>query len=306
MLANRPLVSIGMPIFNGMRSNLKKNINLEKSLQSILKQSYKNLEIIISDNCSNDETINIIKKYLKKDKRIIFYKQKKKVHVIDNFKFVLAKSSGEYFKFNSHDDYISSDFIEKNLEFLIKNNDYIFSSSPFSYENDSKKKIIRIKSLDGDVYNRLKNFLKNAVFSQHCFYALFKKKYLEDSLFGNKSNQVKINKNIFCLDWLSTIQVLINGKFKTIKYGKLVIGTHGISNQIEYVRKKINIVSENKFGILFRYIFPIIDFNVVFFLIISRLKNVSNFKKLNLNIMSFSYNWFFLKIIIKRILLSIK
>jgi len=306
MLANRPLVSIGMPILNGMRSNLKKNINLEKSLQSILKQSYKNLEIIISDNCSNDETINIIKKYLKKDKRIIFYKQKKKVHVIDNFKFVLAKSSGEYFKFNSHDDYISSDFIEKNLEFLIKNNDYIFSSSPFSYENDSKKKIIRIKSLDGDVYNRLKNFLKNAVFSQHCFYALFKKKYLEDSLFGNKSNQVKINKNIFCLDWLSTIQVLINGKFKTIKYGKLVIGTHGISNQIEYVRKKINIVSENKFGILFRYIFPIIDFNVVFFLIISRLKNVSNFKKLNLNIMSFSYNWFFLKIIIKRILLSMK
>jgi glycosyltransferase involved in cell wall biosynthesis len=306
MLANRPLVSIGMPIFNGMRSNLKKNINLEKSLQSILKQSYKNLEIIISDNCSNDETINIIKKYLKKDKRIIFYKQKKKVHVIDNFKFVLAKSSGEYFKFNSHDDYISSDFIEKNLEFLIKNNDYIFSSSPFSYENDSKKKIIRIKSLDGDVYNRLKNFLKNAVFSQHCFYALFKKKYLEDSLFGNKSNQVKINKNIFCLDWLSIIQVLINGKFKTIKYGKLVIGTHGISNQIEYVRKKINILSENKFGILFRYIFPIIDFNVVFFLIISRLKNVSNFKKLNLNIMSFSYNWFFLKIIIKRILLLMK
>jgi glycosyltransferase involved in cell wall biosynthesis len=306
MLANRPLVSIGMPIFNGMRSNLKKNINLEKSLQSILKQSYKNLEIIISDNCSNDETINIIKKYLKKDKRIIFYKQKKKVHVIDNFKFVLAKSSGEYFKFNSHDDYISSDFIEKNLEFLIKNNDYIFSSSPCSYENDSKKKIIRIKSLDGDVYNRLKNFLKNAVFSQHCFYALFKKKYLEDSLFGSKSNQVKINKNIFCLDWLSTIQVLINGKFKTIKYGKLVIGTHGISNQIEYVKKQINIVSENKFGILFRYIFPIIDFNVVFFLIISRLKNVSNFKKLNLNIMSFSYNWFFLKIIIKRILLSMK
>ena len=78
MLVNRPLVSIGMPIFNGMRSNLKKNINLEKSLQSILKQSYKNLEIIISDNCSNDETINIIKKYLKKDKRIIFFKQKKK------------------------------------------------------------------------------------------------------------------------------------------------------------------------------------------------------------------------------------
>jgi glycosyltransferase involved in cell wall biosynthesis len=51
MLENKPLVSIGMPIFNGMRPDLKNNINLEKALQSILTQSYKNLEIIISDNC---------------------------------------------------------------------------------------------------------------------------------------------------------------------------------------------------------------------------------------------------------------
>lgn len=141
MLANAPLVSIGMPVFNGMRSDLKRNINFEKALQSILKQSYQNLEIIISNNCSNDETVNIIKKYLKKDKRIIFYEQKKKIDLLDNFKFVLAKSSGEYFKFNSYDDYISSDFIEKNLEFLIKNNDYIFSSSPLFYESNKKKKL---------------------------------------------------------------------------------------------------------------------------------------------------------------------
>ena len=77
MLTNNPLVSIGMPVFNGMSGSLKNKINLHRSLQSILQQSYKNLEIIISDNCSNDETANIIKKYLKKDKRIIFYKQKK-------------------------------------------------------------------------------------------------------------------------------------------------------------------------------------------------------------------------------------
>ena len=306
MLANTPLVSIGMPVFNGMRSDLKRNINFEKALQSILKQSYQNLEIIISNNCSNDETVNIIKKYLKKDKRIIFYEKKKKIDLLDNFKFVLAKSSGEYFKFNSYDDCISSDFIEKNIKFLIKNNDYAFSSSPLFYESNKKKKIEKIKSLDGDVYNRIKNFLKGAVYSQHCVYALYKKKYLEDSIFGNKLNKFKINKNIFCLDWLSTIQILINGKFKTIKHGKLVIGIHGTSNEIGYVKKQIFIVSKSKFGILFRYIFPIIDFNKAFFLIISDLKNISNLGKLYLNIMSFSYNCFFLKIIIKRILLSIK
>jgi glycosyltransferase involved in cell wall biosynthesis len=306
MLENKPLVSIGMPIFNGMRPDLKNNINLEKALQSILTQSYKNLEIIISDNCSNDETINIIKKYLQKDKRIIFYRQKKKIHPMDNAKFVFAKSSGEYFKFNAHDDYISRDFIEKNINFLIKHKDYAFSSSPFFFENNIKKKISKIKSLDGDVYDRIKNFLKNAAYSHHCYYALFKKGYLEDSIFGNKPNQIKINKNALCLDWLSNVQILIKGKFKTIKYGKLVIGIHGISSQSEYVRKQISIISKNKFGFLFRYIFPIIDFNISFFLITSGLKNISNLRKLNLNILSFSYNWFFIKIIIKRLLLSIK
>lgn len=306
MLTNKPLVSIGIPIFNGMSTSLKNKINLHKSLQSILKQSYKNLEIIISDNCSNDETANIIKKYLKKDKRIIFYKQKKKLHTLENFRFVFQKSSGEYFKFNAHDDMISNNFIDQNIKFLIKNNDYAFSSSPFSFESNRKKKIVKIKSLDGDLYCRLKYFLKNAVYSQHCFYALFRKKFMEHTIFATRSNQLIVNKNIFCLDWLNTIQVLIQGKFKTIKYGKLIIGVNGQSNENDYIEKQINLASKNNLQILLRYIFPIIDFNLAFFIIVRRLKNISILKKLLLNIISLSHNWFFLKAIIKKNLFKIK
>jgi len=295
MLKNKPLVSIGIPIFNGMSGSLKNNINLHKSLDSILKQSYKNLEIIISDNCSNDETANIIKKYLKKDKRIIFYKQKKKLHPLENYRFVFQKSSGEFFKFNAHDDMISNNFIEQNIKFLIKNNDYAFSSSPFSFESNSKKKIVKIKSLDGDLYCRLKYFLKNAIFSQHCFYALFRRKFIKNTIFATRTNQLNVNKNIFCLDWLNTIQMLIQGKFKTIKYGKLIIGVDGLSSQTDYIEKQINLVSKNNLQILLRYIFPIIDFNLAFFIIVRRLKNISTLKKILLNIMSLSHNWFFFK-----------
>ena len=201
---------------------------------------------------------------------------------------------------------ISNNFIEQNIKFLIKNNDYAFSSSPFSFESNRKKKIAKLKSLDGDLYCRLKYFLKNAVYSQHCFYALFRKKFLKNTIHATRSNQLIVNKDIFCLDWLNTIQVLIQGKFKTIKYGKLIIGVNGQSNQTDYIENHINLVSKNNLQILLRYIFPIIDFNLAFFIIVRRLKNISILKKLLLNIMSLSHNLFFLKAIIKKNLFKIK
>lgn len=172
--------------------------------------------------------------------------------------------------------------------------------------NVVKKKYLKIKSLDGDVYNRIKIFLKNAVYSQHCFNALFKKEYLKDCIFGYGKNCRKFNKNIFCLDWLNTVQMLISGKFQTIKQGRLVIGVNGNSNQINYIKQQINLVSKNKFGRLIRYIFPVIDFNLAFFKTINNLNDISKLKKMHLNVLSLSYNWFFLKAIIKKIILKIK
>jgi glycosyltransferase involved in cell wall biosynthesis len=307
MLTTKPLVSIGMPVYNGMKFYSKKKINFEKALCGILNQSYSNLEIIISNNCSNDETLNIIKKYLKKDKRIKFYNQKKNISSINNFRFVLSKAKGEYFKFNAHDDLISKDFILRNLNFLLKNNDYAFCSSPFYIqENKKRKNLLKIKFLEGNTYDRIKNFFKIAIFSQACFCALFRKKYLENNVFGNNTNLIHLKKDIICIDWLNTIQVLINGRFKTIKQGKLIIGANGISNQIGFIKDKITIAGKNRFGILFRYFFPIIDFNIAFFKIIVNLKTISNFKKMHLNYLSFSYNWFFFKIVIKKILFKKK
>ena len=58
-----PLVTIGMPVYNGSAS-------LESSIESILSQSYQNLEIIISDNNSEDSSMEICRKYALLDQRI--------------------------------------------------------------------------------------------------------------------------------------------------------------------------------------------------------------------------------------------
>ena len=62
-----PLVSIGVPVYNGEKG-------LALALDSLLCQNYKNLEIIISDNCSTDNTSDICKQYASKDSRITYYR----------------------------------------------------------------------------------------------------------------------------------------------------------------------------------------------------------------------------------------
>ena len=103
-----PLVSIGIPVKNGFAkryigknfSHSKNDINLEKALNSILKQSYKNIEIIISNNGSSDETNLFLEKIRKTDNRIKVYNQQPEILPLANFQFVLNKSSGKYFKWN--------------------------------------------------------------------------------------------------------------------------------------------------------------------------------------------------------------
>lgn len=54
-----PLVSIGLPVKNRF-GNLKKNeINISNSINALMNQNYKNIEIIVSNNCSTDNTKKI-------------------------------------------------------------------------------------------------------------------------------------------------------------------------------------------------------------------------------------------------------
>jgi len=67
----QPILTIGLPVFNE-----EKRVN--KILNFLFRQSYKNFKIIISDNCSNDRTLEICKKWKKKRKNLIIFRQKKK------------------------------------------------------------------------------------------------------------------------------------------------------------------------------------------------------------------------------------
>jgi glycosyltransferase involved in cell wall biosynthesis len=109
------LVSIGLPTYNRPE-------NLEKALKHIINQTYKNLEIIVSDNASpNSKVEEIIEKYSLIDSRVKYYKQQNNIGVLANAEFVLQQSIGEYFTWFSDDDWRSREFIESMVT-LLENN----------------------------------------------------------------------------------------------------------------------------------------------------------------------------------------
>ncbi len=91
------LVSIGMPIYNAEKY-------LTKAIDSLLTQNYVNVELIISDNASTDQTSEICRQYAAKDKRIRYYNNKENMGASFNFMRVLQLAEGRYFMWAAHDD----------------------------------------------------------------------------------------------------------------------------------------------------------------------------------------------------------
>ncbi len=105
MKKNIPLVSIGLIAYNRAQT-------LRPAIKSLLRQSYKNIEIIISDDASTDKSAAVAETFAKKDKRIRLFRQKKNIGLPHNSNFVLNKAAGEYFMWAADDDTWHKDFIK--------------------------------------------------------------------------------------------------------------------------------------------------------------------------------------------------
>ena len=99
-----PLVTIGIPTYN------RANSYLRQALESAVKQTYPNIEIVVSDNCSTDDTETLVKYF--EDPRIRYFKQTENIGAYKNFNFCLHQAHGKYFLILSDDDLVDHDFID--------------------------------------------------------------------------------------------------------------------------------------------------------------------------------------------------
>ncbi len=136
---NKPKVSIIMNCFNGEKF-------LSESLNSVLKQTYKNWELIFWDNLSTDKSKKIIKSF--DDKRIKYFYSDKFLNLYKARNSAIKKCTGKYILFLDTDDTWVKNKIEKQVDFLEKNQDFKIVYSNYYINNEIKKKItIRSKKL---------------------------------------------------------------------------------------------------------------------------------------------------------------
>lgn len=110
---NKPLVSIGMPVYNGEKL-------VSQAIESLLAQDFEDFQLLISDNASTDLTGELCKEYAERDKRIIYQRNKKNLGAVANFNKVAYMAQGKYFMWASHDDLWEPSYISCLIRPLIE------------------------------------------------------------------------------------------------------------------------------------------------------------------------------------------
>ena len=108
------LVSIAMCSYNGERF-------IQEQINSILEQSYSNFELIITDDCSSDKTIEIIKNYQANDTRIKLYQNEVNLGFVKNFEKAISLCTGEYIALADQDDIWTKDKLKTFIENIGEN-----------------------------------------------------------------------------------------------------------------------------------------------------------------------------------------
>jgi glycosyltransferase involved in cell wall biosynthesis len=124
-----PLVTIGVATYN-------QSVYLSILVESIMNQTYSNWELIIFDDCSQDESELIIQPYLK-DKRITFIKNETNLGLFRNWTQVFKSGQGKYFLGLGGDDYLHHTYLEALVPLLEQNPDSVLAYTPTIWVNEN-------------------------------------------------------------------------------------------------------------------------------------------------------------------------
>lgn len=195
----KPLISVIVPVYN-----VKKYV--EKCLDSILRQKYKNLDIVVVDDGSTDGSGEICDKYATKDKRVRVFR-KKNGGLSDARNFGLRKAKGDIVAFVDSDDFVNEDFVGAMLGSMKKNNadvvvcgynDIVPNEENMSGEEAAVKLLTHHENVDTVTWNKM--YKKSLFLGNEIWFPVGKKH--EDTLTTYKllakaKNVSYINKSLY-------------------------------------------------------------------------------------------------------------
>jgi glycosyltransferase involved in cell wall biosynthesis len=121
-MTSPPLLSIGLFVYNG-------EAFLRETLDSVVNQTFRDYELIISDNASDDATQQICESYAALDNRIRYFRNQKNMGAGWNIRRVLSLATGKYFKWAAGDDVLHPEFLTRCVAALERDSDYVIAHS---------------------------------------------------------------------------------------------------------------------------------------------------------------------------------
>lgn len=197
-MTEQPLVSVIIPCYNAEKY-------VEMSVRSIMNQTYKNLEILIIDDCSNDSTYEILESLAKSDKRIILEKNEQNLRIVKTLNKLVLKAKGKYIARMDADDISASNRIEKQVEFMENNIEYgICGTSAWRIDENNRiidKSYIPIENSDIQIIsNYFCSFYHPSVMIKSNIYKenLYNENYLyaEDMELWQRILKISLAKNL--------------------------------------------------------------------------------------------------------------
>lgn len=237
----KPLVTVGI-----INYNCKKYLN--SCVQSFLNQTYKNIEILLIDDCSTDGSKEMIEKLEREYDNIRgIYHEKNSGGASKGIQEIISQSRGKYFQWIASDDFVAEDAVEKFVNYLEDNSDkdYVYSDFNIVDENNNvydkwKYKLYSHEEVVREVFNRA-----SGVIPMNC---LFRKSFFKEK----DLNWIIYKGNDFSADTLNCLVYIKHGW----QYGKLDEGviyyrvhsqnfSHNIEKRIKTMVSIFDYIIEN-------------------------------------------------------------
>lgn len=237
---NNPFFSIIVPAYNVQQY-------LEKSLNSILSQTFKDYEIVLVNDCSTDNTEQLCNQYRNNHNQIKYIKNKENIGLAATRNVAMQNSTGDWFVFLDSDDFFSDNYFLNKLSKKCKNCDCVFYG--FSWYFESKKQSIPQNNSNVEVIDEYANFsdklhylintsnMHNNIFRVTCNRQYLKSKKL---YFNSNLRQAEDFDMLFSILWnIPNIKALNSNQYQYRQDNMSSLTKKNHQQELEYMYKAL-------------------------------------------------------------------
>jgi glycosyltransferase involved in cell wall biosynthesis len=175
----KPRVSIGLPVYNGENY-------LAEAIDSVLGQTFSDLELVISDNASTDRTGELCRHYAAVDPRVRYSRNEKNIGAALNYDLVWQKSFGTYFKWLAHDDRLLPNYVAVTVSELENNPEAVLCNTVVDYIDQHGEHLGYYRSVikDSGTENPAERFAAIILKMHTCvdFFGMIRREAMQNSL----------------------------------------------------------------------------------------------------------------------------